>query len=210
MPATATLFPARDYRRERWRNQQGWTRQIIQMPDIDAFDWRASIAEITQDTLFSPYPGYRRAQVLLQGEALQLGFADGRRLALAPPYQHTVFDGADIAACHLPSGPVHVFNVIWNPSRLGLTLLHRPLVGPMVFLHDPGIEWFIHLLGGHARCHGSLELALEAGDSLLLQTASSERVVLEGSGEMLLLRLSRPTAAHTGMPGLQIIPPATT
>lgn len=210
MPSTATLFPARDYRRKRWRNQQGWTREIIQMPDIDAFDWRASIAEISHDTMFSPYPGYQRAQVLLQGEQLQLGFADGRRLQLTPPYQHTQFDGADVAACHLPSGPVHVFNVIWNPSRLGLTLLHRPLVGPMVFLHDPGIEWFIHLLDGQARCHGSIACELGAGDSLLLQPATAERLVLEGGGEMLLLRLTRPVASPVETADLQIIPPATT
>lgn len=210
MSITATLLPARDYRRERWRNQQGWTREIIRAPDTETFDWRASIAEISHDTVFSPYPGFRRAQVLLQGEELQLGFTDGRRLQLTPPYQHTQFDGSDVAACHLPCGPVHVFNVIWNPSRIDLELLHRPLVGPMIFLPSPGTEWFIYLLTGHAQVRGDTALEMAAGDSLLLRPARSERLVLEGGGEILLLRVSQVSIEPSETPDLQLTPPATT
>ena len=82
MSDTFVHLPACHYRRERWRNHQGWTREILRVPDAEGFHWRASIAEIGQDTLFSPYPGYQRVQVLLQGEALRLGFVDGRRVLL--------------------------------------------------------------------------------------------------------------------------------
>ncbi|HBK47324.1 MAG TPA: hypothetical protein DDZ67_13010, partial [Xanthomonadaceae bacterium] len=42
------------YRRERWRNDRGWTREILKLPDAD---WmlRLSIAEIEQDAPFSPF-----------------------------------------------------------------------------------------------------------------------------------------------------------
>ena len=184
-------LPACNYRRERWRNHQGWTREIVRVPDAEDFHWRTSIAEIGQDTLFSPYPGYRRAQVLLQGEALRLGFVDGRRVLLEPPYQRAGFDGADVVACHLPNGPVQVFNAIWNPARVDVQLLHRPLVGPMVFLHEPGIDWFIHLLAGHATLRTENPCELAQGYSLMLQPTAGERVVLEGAGEVLLLRLAQ-------------------
>lgn len=210
MPTTAILLPARDYRRVRWRNQQGWTREIVRMPDVDDFDWRASIAEISADTMFSPYPGYRRSQVLLQGEQLQLGFTDGRRLQLLPPYQQAHFDGLDIVACHLPDGPVQVFNMIWHPSRTDLTLLHRPLVGPMVFLRDDQTEWFIHLLSGHAKLRGRIAYEMNAGDSLLLRPMNSERVVLEGAAELLLLRVSKPHSDSTKSTHFELIPPTTT
>ena len=190
MPETFIHLPACHYRRERWRNQQGWTREILRVPDADNFHWRASIAEIGQDTVFSPYPGYRRAQVLLQGEALRLGFVDGRRVVLEPPYQRTAFDGAEVIACHLPSGPVQVFNLIWNPAQVDAQLLHRPLVGPMVFLHETGVEWFVHLLAGHATLRGEVPCELAQGDSLRLRPAASGRMVLEGAGEVLLLRLA--------------------
>ena len=189
MSDTFVHLPACHYRRERWRNHQGWTREILRTPDFDDFHWRASIAEIGQDTLFSPYPGYQRVQVLLQGEALRLGFVDGRRVLLEPPYQRASFDGADVVACHLPAGPVQVFNAIWNPAHVEAQLLHRPLVGPMVFLHEAGVEWFLHLLAGHATLRTEVACDLAQGDSLLLRPAAGDRLVLEGAGEVLLLRL---------------------
>lgn len=209
MPASVIPLPAREYRRERWHNQQGWTRQILREPDIDAFDWRASIAEISHDTLFSPYPGYHRAQVLLQGSMLQLGFVEGPRLQLEPPYQQVEFDGAQVAACHLPHGPVQVFNAIWNPIRVDLQLRRRPLVGPMLFLHQPGVEWLVHLLGGQARLRGDHGYRLDPGDSLLLRPAAGDRTLLDGSGEALLLRVSAqiPQRGPTA-PTLSVVPPS--
>ncbi len=194
MTSKLTLLHACDYRRERWRNQQGWTREILRVPDEDAFHWRVSIAEITQDTLFSPYLGYRRAQVLLQGGVMHLGFVDGRRMQLEPPHGQAQFDGDDVAACHLPDGPVQVFNAIWNPQQVQLQLLHRPFVGTVLFPYAVGVCWLIHLLSGRASSHGTHALELNPGDSLLLQPAQGDRVVMDGHGEALLLRVSGATA----------------
>ncbi len=190
MPAIVHLLPANEYRRERWRNGQGWTREILRVPEAEDFIWRASIAEISQDTLFSAYPGYRRSQVLLLGDALRLGFSDGRRVTLEAPHQRLEFDGTEVVACHLPAGPVQVFNLMWDPQRLDARLLHRPLVGPMVFLPEQGVRWLVHLMAGHARLRAQGTLALSAGDSLLLEPMPGDRLVLEGSGEALVLRLA--------------------
>jgi len=197
MPATLRHLPANEYRRERWRNDQGWTREITRWPDADDYAWRASIAEIHRDTLFSAYPGYRRAQVLLQGNALRLGFTDGRRVTLEAPHARSEFDGADVVACHLPDGPVQVFNLIWDPQQIDARLLHRPLVGPMVFLPEEDVRWFIHLLAGTAQLKTPQPIGLAGGDSLLAQPASGERLVLEGSGEVLVVRLAQPTASES-------------
>ncbi|HET9049566.1 MAG TPA: HutD family protein [Chiayiivirga sp.] len=209
MPSKLTLLHACDYRRERWRNQQGWTREILRVPDQDAFHWRISIAEITQDTLFSPYLGYCRAQVLLHGQGLHLGFVDGRRMQLEPPHGQAQFDGDDVAACHLPDGPVQVFNAIWNPQQVQLQLLHRPLVGTVVFPHLEGVQWFMHMLGGHARLQGAHAHELSLGDSLVLQTAEGERIAMDGQGEALLLRIVE-TSAPTPSELMALITPPTT
>lgn len=195
MPDAVTWLRAHEYRRERWRNQQGWTREILRVPDADCFHWRASIAEINQNTLFSPYPDHQRAQVLMHGAGLRLGFTDGHRVRLDPTHRKAFFDGADIAACQLLDGPVHVFNAIWDPVQIDLQLLHRPLVGPMVFFPNAGVQWLIHQIAGQARITGDAQGELDSGDSLWLRHADGARLVLEGSGELLLLRL---TAAGTG------------
>lgn len=195
-------LPAQNYRRERWRNGHGWTRQILRHPDEEAFHWRTSIAEIGQDTLFSLYPGYRRMQVLLNGNGLQLGFADGRRSLLEPPYPRIEFAGDEVVACHLVDGPVQVFNAMWDPDRIHARLLHRPVVGPLMFLHEAGVEWFVHLLAGQLQLRGDgAELRMNQGDSLRLAVPASQRLVLDGGGEILLLRLSRPDAAAGLAPG---------
>ena len=34
------VIPANEYRRVRWRNQLGWTREIVKVPDGDDWGWR--------------------------------------------------------------------------------------------------------------------------------------------------------------------------
>jgi uncharacterized protein len=94
MPVAQTesfVIPANEYRRERWRNGLGWTREILQRriddaPASDAapWDWRLSIAEIERDAAFSAFPGIDRELVLLAGNGVRLRFADaGARAASA-------------------------------------------------------------------------------------------------------------------------------
>ena len=61
-------LPAHEYRRERWRNERGWTREIHRHPEGAAeWAWRVSIAEIDHDAPFSAFPGVDRELVLLHG-----------------------------------------------------------------------------------------------------------------------------------------------
>ena len=55
--STSRVIPASEYRRERWRNQLGWTREIYKSPDGGEWDVRLSIAEIERDSAFSAFPG---------------------------------------------------------------------------------------------------------------------------------------------------------
>ena len=73
-------------------------------------------------------------------------------------------------------------------------LLHRPLVGPMVFFPEGGVQWLLHVVGGRARLKDRPEVPwLEQGDSLLLwsQDGERERAILDGGAELLLARVAR-------------------
>ena len=186
------VIPANEYRRERWRNQLGWTREIHKCPDDGAWDWRLSIAEIERDSAFSSFPGVERELVLLTGNGLRLRFADGEVHELLPPHGRLRFAGEQVVTGELMDGPTHDFNLMWRRDRVQAELWHRPLVGPMVIFADPGSTWAVHLLAGHARFVDHSGVApLEAGDTAILQ-AGSERLrhVIEGGGELLLVRVT--------------------
>jgi environmental stress-induced protein Ves len=175
----------------RWKNNLGWTREVHRQPDVEDFDWRVSIAEIDRDCEFSAFPGHDRVLVLLSGNGMRLQFEDGRDVSLQPPHDRIEFGGEQSLRCRLHEGPTHDFNLMWNRQRVSAELLHRPLVGPMLFFSEPGTHWLIHLIAGRAVLKDRPEIApLDAGDSLLLgaSASGSRRAILDGGGEVLLVR----------------------
>lgn len=187
-----THLPAWEYRRERWKNGLGWTREILRQPsEGDDFHWRVSIGEIERDAPFSPFPDCMRELVLLSGGGLALE-VEGETTLLEPPHGRRRFSGAAPVQARLPAGPVHVFNLIWRADRFAAQVLHRPLVGPMLFFDEPGVDWLLYLMSGRADLRDQSNApVLEAGDSLWLQGEGSDprRLILAGGGELLALRL---------------------
>lgn len=196
MAHRSRVIPSYEYRRTRWRNGAGWTREIHAEPLDGASDgdwsFRLSIAEITADAPFSCFPGIDRELVLLAGEGLRLRFADGACVELSPPYGRHRFAGEDEVTGELVDGPTQDFNLMWRRDVWTAELWRRPMVGAMVIFAEPGSLWAVHVLGGQARfADGSGLPDLAMGDTALLQ-AGDERLrhVLDGGGEALLIRLS--------------------
>ena len=193
------LFPANDYRRERWKNGLGWTREILRYPqDADTWDWRLSIAEVDKEGPFSAFPGCDRELVLLAGEGMRLLFDDGESVVLNPPHDRHRFAGERALRAELLNGPTHDFNVIWRRDAVQAQVLHRPLVGPMVFFAEPGVRWMIYLLNGQAAFKDQpLPLRLAQGDSAMIEPGESgSRVILDGGGEVLLVKFQDPQATE--------------
>ena len=186
-------LPANEYRRERWRNQRGWTREVYRHPEGAAdWSWRVSIAEIDQDAPFSAFPGCDRELVLLAGEGMDLVFDDGERVPLRPPHDRLRFAGERSLHAELHSGPTHDFNLMWKRDTVAATLLHRPLVGPMVFFAEPRVTWLVHLMQGQAQFKDlKRPLWLAQGDSVLLlpDPEGPSRLILDGGGEALLVKI---------------------
>jgi environmental stress-induced protein Ves len=189
--AATRVIPSLEYRRERWRNGLGWTREILRVPDTDAWQVRLSIAEIEQDAAFSSFPGVERELVLLRGEGLRLRFADGAVHTLLPPHDRLRFAGEAQVGGELVDGLTHDFNLMWRRDLVDAELLHRPLVGSMFFFTEPTTAWAIHLLAGQAEFEGDAGLPpLEAGDTAWLAAGARTRFALRGGGELLAIRLS--------------------
>jgi hypothetical protein len=187
------LLPANEYLRVRWKNGQGWTREILRAPeDQPDWDWRVSIAEVDKGGPFSAFEDCDRELVLLTGEGMRLNFDDGESVDLLPPHGRHRFSGERALSAELIAGPTQDFNLIWRRDRVKAELLHRPLVGPMLFFAVPGVTWLIHLISGQANFKDQAQVPpLQAGDSALLQPLEGgvRRLILDGGGELLLARI---------------------
>ena len=193
-------LPSTGYLEQRWRNGGGSTREIARHPDgADHWLWRLSIARVESDGPFSSFPGIDRHLLLLSGNGLRLRFDDGTLQVLMPPHGALRFAGDVAVHGELIDGPVTDFNLMWRRDAVDAQLWHRPLVGPMVVFVDPGERWVVYLIAGQARfVDGSGAPALEAGDTALLGASQGRaRAVLDGGGEVLLVKIS-PALAQTG------------
>jgi environmental stress-induced protein Ves len=190
-----TLIPANEYRRVRWKNGLGWTREILRDPaEGEAWQWRLSVAEVEKDGPFSAFPGCDRELVLLSGEGMRLKFEDGDCVTLSPPHSRHRFAGERPVSAELIAGPTHDFNVIWKRDAVDVAVHHRPLVGPMVFFPESGVLWFVYLLAGQAVFRDQPDpLRLAQGDSAVIRSSDGgSRTLLDGGGEVLLVRISEP------------------
>ena len=104
-----------------WKNGAGLTREIATEPPgaaIDAFEWRVSVAEVTQDAPFSAFPGVDRCIVLLDGDGLHLRSADAALdQALDTPDRPFRFAGDTALSARVLGRPTTDFNVMVRRGR---------------------------------------------------------------------------------------------
>lgn len=185
-PRMIELLPATAHRRERWKNGGGWTREILRFPAVGDWQWRISVAEVGADGPFSPFPGCEREIVLVSGQGMELHFADGEMQGLMPPHGRLRFAGERPLTALLVDGPTVDFNLMWKRDAIDAQLLHRPIVGSMLFFGEPGVTWVLYVLAGQVRTPAGV---LDVGDAARFDIPPGERRVIEGGGEVLLVKL---------------------
>lgn len=193
------LKPA-DYRRTRWKNDGGWTTEIAIAGATDGggFDWRVSIADIESDGPFSSFPGIERDLLLLSGKGIELEFGDGTLEVLDQRLQGIHFAGERQVQCRLLGGPTRDFNVMVRREACAAEVHARPLNGTMLVFVEPGTTWLIHVLAGQASARIEAEgIELATQETLLVEAtgAGRQRLVLEGGGELVLVRFSAAASA---------------
>ncbi len=110
-----------------WRNGGGSTQELLAGPDACAWQWRISVARITQDGPFSAYPGVQRWFVVLAGAGVALHTAQ-RLVHVTADSPPLLFDGADAPGCTLLDGATLDLNLMLRPSA-GSGGLHRAMAG---------------------------------------------------------------------------------
>jgi environmental stress-induced protein Ves len=191
---SARVLRTADYRRMRWKNGGGWTTELAASAstvESGNFDWRVSIAEIESDGAFSTFPGCDRYIALLDGPGMELQFDAAEPVRLDHRLRFVRFEGEAKTFGRLLGGAVRDFNVMVRRDCVRAEVLHRPLVGPMVFLPEAAATWFVYLVAGQAALKDVAGMQLEGGESLLLQPGDAMRTrVLSGGGEVVLVKFT--------------------
>ncbi len=145
------LLAAGDARVVPWKNGRGETRELALWPEGASFergdfDWRVSLAGVSEPGAFSSFPGFERILVVTEGAGLLLSHGDHAPRTRARALEPVRFSGDWETAAELLAGPVRDFNLIYRPGsvraelevlRLGARRARESLGAGQAFVHLP-------------------------------------------------------------------------
>jgi environmental stress-induced protein Ves len=146
-----------------WKNGGGSTTEIAVFPTgagFDEFDWRISLATISQSGPFSSFPGIDRSLALVDGDGVLLDFGD-ERFVLSPSEPLIEFPGEAAVHATVTGALTTDFNVMTRRSRC------RHRLEPCVVRGTEALK----------RRGGTTLLFLADGESLTLSSAR-ERIAM--------------------------------
>jgi environmental stress-induced protein Ves len=146
-----------------WKNGGGCTTEIAVAPSgagFDEFDWRISLATITQSGPFSSFPGIDRSLALVDGDGVLLDFGD-ERFVLSPSEPLIEFAGEDAVHATVTGALTTDFNVMTRRGRC------RHRLEPLVVRGSEALK----------RRSATTLLFLAEGESLTLSSAR-ERIAM--------------------------------
>ena len=187
--ASLELIPRTAQRDEPWANGAGTTTVILREPDTVAWQIRVSVAKVETEGPFSELPATRRTLVPLDAP-MTLQFPAGNAL-YARRFGTLHFDGTPAPTGLLPEGPTRDFNLMLRANARG-EALPRTLLDSMILPPEPDMRWLVYLDSGHATLSagGAAPARLSHGDAALVAPdADTSRVILEGAGEIVLVKL---------------------
>lgn len=189
------VLRAADMPRVRWRNDGGWTRELLRSPAVDdgaeagSFDWRVSVADVEADGPFSAFDGYDRLLVLLDGEGIALHFNDtGQTMRLRVGNRSARFRGESPIHATLVDGPTTDFNLIWRREQF---LGAARVVGSASSADEVGVGGGdgvvagVFVVSGRASCPDGTTLA--AGDCIVGAPGERPLVSLAGTAVVFLV-----------------------
>lgn len=157
---------------QRWKNNGGWTRELLAWPHSNDWTLRISVADIEADGPFSAFEGVQRWFGVLSGEGVRL---DGKALGISDDLLS--FDGALAPDCTLINGATRDFNVMHQRSRGRMRVFPAgqawPAAGHLVALFTAA---------GGTLSHGGRETALAPLSLAWCEQPAAQALDFKGEG----------------------------
>jgi environmental stress-induced protein Ves len=173
-----------------WKNGRGVTREIAAFPrdaGLDSFDWRVSMANVTQGGPFSIFPGVDRVLSVLEG-TLDLTFDGGAMLSLTTASEPAAFPGDVAVTARMPSAAVLDLNVMTRRGRIQAKVGRLWLEGSEIILVEE-TTLVLSLAPAVRLRHASADYSLERHDGMLFTHAEGELIAVEAPGVASLFRI---------------------
>lgn len=152
------FLPAASRAAQPWKNGAGITREVAVFPPrcgLESFDWRVSIADVSEDGPFSIFPGVDRTIIILSGEGIALEVA-GRSSRLRPGEAPYSFPADQPAGCALLGGPVVDLNVMSRRGEIAHSVTGISL--PQTITVEEGVLVWIKRTGRVTGPQGTFEM----------------------------------------------------
>lgn len=173
-----------------WKNGGGVTREVAIFPpgaELDAFEWRISLAQIEADGPFSTFAGVDRVLTVIEGTGLMMT-VDERLLALdaaSPPLE---FHGEAPVSARLTNGPISDLNLMVRRDKWRARTRRLTVAGASDVAARARVTLVLALDSLRiVRPGGAIDLA--PLDAVLLEHGHSN-LSLEGRGRTLIAEIS--------------------
>jgi len=115
-----------------WKNGGGATTQIALAPEgagLEGFDWRVSMARVSEDGPFSAFPGIDRTLAVLDGAGIVLEIEGRAPCEVTADGAPAAFPGDAATIGRLIDGPIADLNVMSVRGRVAHRLTRRTVEG---------------------------------------------------------------------------------
>ncbi|MFY8119616.1 MAG: HutD family protein [Roseateles sp.] len=158
---------------QRWKNNGGWTRELLAWPHPAQWTLRISVADIEADGPFSAFEGVQRWFAVLSGHGVRLYDYE-----LHPGSEILSFDGALAPDCELVDGPTRDFNLMHRrgQGRMRVQAAGDPLAPPLG-------QWLgLFSAAGGTLVHGGRRMPLAPLSLAWCEQPAAQPLSFEGQG----------------------------
>lgn len=183
------ITPARTFKTLPWKNGKGETTELVinSGGTLDNFNWRISIASVTENGIFSDFSGYMRNLVLIQGDSIYLTHDERKTDKLTQILDVATFDGSSKTLGTLPSGEIKDFNIITSKTKCEVRV-HTYLTQITQEIDFNGFV-FAYSLSGNIKLKDQQNIRSQVNQGDLLQLTCPKEIELSGK-DLILVYIS--------------------
>jgi hypothetical protein len=185
----ARYFPQEAYTSMPWRNGAGITREIAREPaQGESFAWRLSLASLQANGPFSPYSGYQRCVVLVDGHGFRLQFAGAGTKTLAARGDHALFAGSAAVSCELLDGPCTDLSLIVHDPGTIASVTRLAISAEQSMVVTAGKLRVLFALQGAIKCRARDPSNPSASSGEPFELNAQDTLLVHGGGDSWLMR----------------------